>query len=136
MRRSRCSSGTRRSSGGPSATAASSTPSPGGLAAATGEVVAIQSSDDYYLRGAIARAAAALRDDPGIDFVTGNDVFIGEDGQPKYPIPKPYITLTNPGAMFGRTTALYIPQHCTFARRSAIDRVGGAARGGGLLRRH
>ena len=105
-----------------------------GLAAATGEVVAIQSSDDYYLRGAIARAAAALRDDPGIDFVTGNEIRVLKEGLFVQPPPLPYVTLMNPGGLIARTPVFNIPQHCTFARAERHRPCGGAARGGGSLR--
>ncbi len=96
-----------------------------GLAAATGEVVALQSSDDYYLEGAFARAIPVLQERKDLAFVTGSDVLIEEDGRVTYLAPKPYVTLLNPGGLIGRSTSMYVPQHCTFIRRSALDGVRG-----------
>lgn len=96
-----------------------------GLTAATGEIVAIQSSDDYYLEGAFRRAISVLRTERHIDFVTGNEVRVTEDGQAFYPAVMPYVTLLSPGALLYGAPPLYVPQHCTFIRRSAMDRVGG-----------
>ncbi len=95
-----------------------------GLAQATGEIVAIQSSDDYYLEGAFHKAISVLRQDPSLAFVTGADITLEENGYASM-LPKPYVTLQNPGSLISRTPWLYVPQHTTFIRRAAIDQVDG-----------
>ncbi len=95
-----------------------------GLSVATGEVVAIQSSDDYYLEGAFTRAIGVLKEDPNLAFVTGADIILGDDGT-SAPLPKPWVSLQNPGALISRTPWLYVPQHTTFMRRKAVDMVDG-----------
>ncbi len=96
-----------------------------GLAAATGEVVALQSSDDYYLEGAFARAIPVLQEqDPRVAFVGGAEVVRHGDGYHCDIHPQIPVSLLNPGALLA-PHLYYVPQHCTFIRRAAIDSVGG-----------
>ena len=91
-----------------------------GAARATGEILAIQSSDDFYLPGAFRAAAAALQQYPEAGFVAGGDyainlagVVVGS-GQPVGPITPHSILFEN------------IPsQHAAFIRRSFWDAIGG-----------
>jgi glycosyltransferase involved in cell wall biosynthesis len=53
-----------------------------GLARATGEIVGWQNSDDVYLPGAFAAAAAAFRKDPSLDLLHGNILVIDDRDQP------------------------------------------------------
>lgn len=96
-----------------------------GLAAATGEIVAIQSSDDYYLEGAFAKAISVLQQQgPQVAFVSGADVILHDEGYHCDLHPQPYLSLVSPGALLV-PHLYYVPQHCTFLRRTAIDSVGG-----------
>ncbi|MDD5544341.1 MAG: glycosyltransferase family 2 protein [Acidobacteriia bacterium] len=51
-----------------------------GLQRARGEIGAIQSSDDFYLPGAITRAVQALRNDSSLGFIFGDIIKIDADG--------------------------------------------------------
>ena len=53
-----------------------------GLAKATGEIVGWQNSDDIYLPGAFAAAAAAFRKDPSLDLLHGNILVIDDRDRP------------------------------------------------------
>jgi len=53
-----------------------------GLARATGEIVGWQNSDDIYLPGAFAAAAAAFRKDPSLDLLHGNILVIDDRDRP------------------------------------------------------
>jgi glycosyltransferase involved in cell wall biosynthesis len=52
-----------------------------GLAAATGEFVAIQDSDNYYLRDAFALTLAHAREQRDIDIFAGCDIYLESDGR-------------------------------------------------------
>lgn len=52
-----------------------------GLARATGEFVAWLNSDDLYLPGTVAQAAAALEANPGVGFVFGDAITIDTQGR-------------------------------------------------------
>ena len=96
-----------------------------GLAVATGEVIAIQSSDDYYLEGAFAKALPVLQQqDARVAFLAGAEVVRHGNGHRCELHPQPSVCLLGPGALIAPTFS-YVPQHCTFIRRSAIDRVDG-----------
>lgn len=51
-----------------------------GLRKATGEIAAIQSSDDFYLPGAFRACVDALTDDPGLSFVFGDIIKVDAEG--------------------------------------------------------
>jgi len=94
-----------------------------GLARATGDVVAIQSSDDYYLPGAFRAMAEAFAQYPDASFVSGGEVAIDPQGyvhwsrQPTGPVTPHSILFDNVPA-----------QHATFVRRQCLDQVGGLRR--------
>ena len=92
-----------------------------GLAAATGQVLAFQSSDDYYLPGAFARSVAALQEDAGIDLVCGTEVFLEPDGR-TFTCSRLESDEITPRSLLLRRM---IPMHCCFFRRSILDSTGG-----------
>jgi hypothetical protein len=94
-----------------------------GLAVAKGELIAIQSSDDFYLKGAFAKAIPVLASDDRLGFVTGSDIRVGAAENQFLISPSPCATMLNPGALI--SDGFPVNQHCTFARRAAIDKVGG-----------
>lgn len=51
-----------------------------GAAAATGELLAIQGCDDFYLQDAFRLCTAELSARPDLDIVTGCDVYLQPDG--------------------------------------------------------
>lgn len=93
------------------------------LAVATGKIIAIQSSDDFYLEGAFETALPVFNERPELGLVTGADAVV-EQGVPLRMQPQPLKTkpLADPGSLL---TNLGICQHCTFVRREAIDKVDG-----------
>src|SRR6185369_5934542 len=91
-----------------------------GLARASGSIVAIQSSDDTYLPGAITAAVNAFESDPSLGLVYGDVEYIDASSN-----------------RFGRTRLepfdlaayvaklTYIPQPAAFFTKAAADRAGG-----------
>jgi|GEM_PF-2397620 len=84
----------------------------------TGEVVAIQSSDDYYLPGAFAVVEKAFLE-TGATVVSGSDVSIDLDHQIKWVerqhgVVKPF-----------RLARHGLPQHATFIKTEAFLKLGG-----------
>ncbi len=92
-----------------------------GLARARGEIVGWQNSDDFYLPGALQLAGKIMRDNPHIDVLYGDYLYVdGENrvvGSKKYP---PRFTIKE---------YLYvganISNQSVFFRKSAIERAGG-----------
>jgi glycosyltransferase involved in cell wall biosynthesis len=91
-----------------------------GLARATGEIVAYINSDDYYLPGAFAAAADAMRRQ-GVRWVAGRCRYEHADGtlETLY-VPKPP---SMPRRTLIRET-WYVPQASSFWRRDVFDDVG------------
>lgn len=93
-----------------------------GFKAATGEIWAIQSSDDFYLQGAITKAVTALNNHPQCVLAAGSEIHIDIEG-------KVVETRIHPSHMirFPKQIALerYVAQHCTFFRREAFNKIGG-----------
>lgn len=91
-----------------------------GFARATGTFAAIQSSDDYYLPGAISAAVEALQADSSLGFVFGDVLKVDAQGRElDRTILAPY-SLENVLAV--RT---WIPQPSTFFRLSLARELGG-----------
>ncbi|MDJ0367079.1 glycosyltransferase [Hymenobacter sp. H14-R3] len=91
-----------------------------GVARATGEILAIQSSDDYYLAGAFRSMAAAFRRHPTASFVSGGDYAITLEGV--------VVGASCPhGEITPRSILLHkLPsQHATFIKRHYFDLTGG-----------
>ena len=92
-----------------------------GLAQATGEFVAVQDSDNYYLRDAFKLTMSALCLDPSLDIVTGCDLYLEPDGRTFV------CSKLDDHAIDARSLLMrrVIPIHCAFVRRRIIDEVGG-----------
>jgi glycosyltransferase involved in cell wall biosynthesis len=94
-----------------------------GVARATGEILAIQSSDDYYLPGAFREMAAAFQRHPAASFVSGGSYDIDLQGN-----------VLNGGTSSGPITPRSIlfggvpPQHATFVKRELFEQTGGMRR--------
>ena len=91
-----------------------------GVARATGEILAVQSSDDYYLPGAFRAMAAGFARYPEAGFVSGGEYSIDLQGRvmgssrPSGPItPRTILFETVP------------PQHATFVKRKHFEETGG-----------
>lgn len=91
-----------------------------GFARARGELAAIQSSDDYYLPGAVSAAVAALQADPSLGFVFGDVVKVDAQGKELDRTELAPYSLENVLAV--RT---WIPQPSTFFRLALARELGG-----------
>ena len=94
-----------------------------GVARATGEILAIQSSDDYYLPGAFRKMAAAFQQYPDASFISGGEYAIDIQGN--------IISSSAPtGAITPRTILFQTvpPQHATFVKRRYFEETGGMRR--------
>jgi glycosyltransferase involved in cell wall biosynthesis len=93
-----------------------------GLTRARGEIVGWINSDDYYLPGALATAAAAFAAKPEAEWVCGACRFLRADGsldlvwRPRLPRGPRSAWAFEPWT---------VPQASSFWRRSVLDRVGG-----------
>lgn len=91
-----------------------------GFARARGEIGAIQSSDDFYLPGAIATAVAALQSEPELAFVFGDIAKVDAEGMELSRTQLAEYTLE--GVLTMRT---WIPQPSTFFRMLIAKSLGG-----------
>ncbi|MCS7032562.1 MAG: glycosyltransferase, partial [Phycisphaerae bacterium] len=91
-----------------------------GLSVASGEILAIQSSDDFYLPDAIAHTVAALEQDGSIALASGCDVYLEPDGT-SFTCSQLDDHRVDPRSLLLRRV---LPQHGTFFRRELIDRIG------------
>lgn len=91
-----------------------------GVARATGEILAVQSSDDYYLPGAFRKMAAAFQQYPAAGFISGGEYAIDLQGR-----------VLNSSSLTGAITPHSIlfravpPQHATFVKRHLFEETGG-----------
>lgn len=93
-----------------------------GFKVATGEIWAIQSSDDFYLQGAVRKAISALNNHPECVLVSGSEIHIDIEGKVvKTDIHDSRIIHFPKQIVFER----YVAQHCTFFRREAFTKIGG-----------
>ena len=91
-----------------------------GLARATGEVIAIQSSDDYYLPGAFRRMAEAFQQHPEAGFISGGEYGIDLHDHIEYA--NSFTGPITPHSILFR----FVPaQHATFVRRQVLEQSGG-----------
>ena len=91
-----------------------------GLAKATGEVIAIQSSDDYYLPGAFRRMAEAFQQHPEAGFISGGEYGIDLHDHIEYA--NSFTGPITPHSILFR----FVPaQHATFVRRQVLEQSGG-----------
>jgi glycosyltransferase involved in cell wall biosynthesis len=93
-----------------------------GLERATGEIVGWINSDDYYLPGAFATAAAAFDANPGAEWVCGACRYLRADGSLEL-VSRPHLP-RGPRSAWAYEP-WYVPQSSSFWRRSVFDRVGG-----------
>jgi glycosyltransferase involved in cell wall biosynthesis len=91
-----------------------------GLAQARGEIIAVQSSDDAYLAGAITAAVEALLQHPDAALVFGDVEHMDEHSSV---IGRDELSAFDLAEYLGRLT--YIPQASAFFRSKAVREVGG-----------
>jgi hypothetical protein len=91
-----------------------------GMAIAKGDIIAIQSSDDFYLKDAFKISISELIADQNLDIVSGYDVFLQADLK-SYSLSAILPSKITPLTLLKRP----IPQHCAFFRRRVIDKIGG-----------
>ena len=91
-----------------------------GLAKARGEILAIQSSDDYYLPGAVSRAVKFLKQHAAVALAYGDVDYVDEHSCLVRHETLPAFTLKD---YLGRFT--YVPQPSAFFRAEAAKAVGG-----------
>jgi len=91
-----------------------------GFARITGDIVGIQSSDDYYLPNAIQTAVTALHNHPEVGLVYGDMQHIDEQGNVTG---QSHIAPYSHKALLAKTT--WVPQPTAFFRRQLIDQLGG-----------
>jgi glycosyltransferase involved in cell wall biosynthesis len=91
-----------------------------GVARATGEILAVQSSDDYYLPGAFRAMAAGFHQYPEASFISGGEYSIDLQGN--------VLSTSNPTGEITPRTILFNtipPQHATFVKRWFFEETGG-----------
>jgi glycosyltransferase involved in cell wall biosynthesis len=91
-----------------------------GVAQATGEILAVQSSDDYYLPGAFRAMAAAFQRYPEASFISGGEYAIDLQGN--------VVSSSNPSGEITPRSILFSsvpPQHATFVKRRFFEETGG-----------
>lgn len=94
-----------------------------GVARATGEILAVQSSDDYYLPDAFRKMAAGFQQYPAASFISGGEYAIDLAGN--------IISTSNPAGEISPRTILFQtvpPQHATFVKRRLFEETGGMRR--------
>lgn len=94
-----------------------------GVARATGEILAVQSSDDYYLPGAFRAMAAAFQKYPEASFISGGEYSIDLQGD--------VMGSSNPAGEITPRSILFKtipPQHATFVKRRYFEETGGMRR--------
>lgn len=91
-----------------------------GVARTKGEILAIQSSDDYYLPGAFRAMAAAFQQYPEAAFISGGEYAIDLAGN--------IVSRGNPTGPITPRSILFKsipPQHATFVKRTFFEETGG-----------
>ncbi|ALW87124.1 hypothetical protein AUC43_19810 [Hymenobacter sedentarius] len=94
-----------------------------GVAHTNGEILAIQSSDDYYLPGAFRAVAAAFQHYPEAGFISGGEYAIDLAGN--------IVGSGNPSGLITPHSILFQtipPQHATFVKRRFFEETGGMRR--------
>lgn len=89
-------------------------------AKATGDLLAIQASDDFYLAGAFRAAVAGFQHHPEVGFISGRDLGVDTRGRVAW--------LRRQGGQITPRRVLFGPpigQHATFMRREVFEQVGG-----------
>jgi glycosyltransferase involved in cell wall biosynthesis len=91
-----------------------------GLAQVTNEIIAIQSSDDFYLPGAFRRMAEGFQNHPEAGFISGGEY--GIDLQDKIEYANSFTGPITPHSILFQFVP---PQHATFVRRAVLEKTGG-----------
>lgn len=91
-----------------------------GVARATGEILAVQSSDDYYLAGAFRAMAKGFQQYPAASFISGGEYSI--DLQSKVMSSSSPVGEITPRTILFQTVP---PQHATFVKRRFFEETGG-----------
>ncbi len=91
-----------------------------GFARACGEIGAIQSSDDFYLPGAMAAGVAALQADPSLAFAFGDIAKVDADGRE---LSRTQLARYSLEGVLSMET--WIPQPSTFFRMELAKQLGG-----------
>lgn len=103
-----------------------------GFALATGEILGWLNSDDLLAEGALAEVGAAFADDPELDMVLGNALYVDEAGQPFLADHGTHRTALYYGELQPpeRIAAYWeyvhaVPQPTVFFRRRLLEQCGG-----------
>ena len=91
-----------------------------GVARATGGILAVQSSDDYYLPGAFRAMAAGFQRYPAAGFISGGEYSIDLQGRVLHSS-----SLTGPITPHSILFRAIPPQHATFVKRKLFEETGG-----------
>lgn len=91
-----------------------------GFARVQGDIIGIQSSDDYYLPNTIQTAVTALQNQPDIGLIYGDIEYIDAQGKAAG---QSHIAPYSHKGLLAKTT--WIPQPSAFFRRQFIDKLGG-----------
>jgi glycosyltransferase involved in cell wall biosynthesis len=92
-----------------------------GFAVAKGEILAIQSSDDFYLKDAFKVLVKELLENGDLGIVSGCDIYLQPDRK-TFSIPDLDSHEITPKSLLMRRC---IPQHCAFFRRSVFEKMNG-----------
>lgn len=92
-----------------------------GFTYATGDIYAYINSDDYYFPDAFEKVASFFEENPDVDFVYGDCVFVDEEGRFRR-----YFTEIEPYDRFRLTSCSdFIMQPASFWRKEAFEKIGG-----------
>ncbi len=92
-----------------------------GFAATSGEIIAWLNADDRYMPGAVTAAVEAFAEDPALDLVYGQAVFIDRAGRSLDSVR--HGDEWSIGNLINRTN--FVQQPAAFFRRTAFEAVGG-----------
>ncbi|MCG9891868.1 MAG: glycosyltransferase [Thermosynechococcaceae cyanobacterium MS004] len=92
-----------------------------GFSAAKGEILAIQSSDDFYLKDAFKVSIQPLIEQPDLSIIAGCDLYLQADRK-TYSASKLDEHFISPYSLLRKRN---ISQHCCFFRKDVLEKVGG-----------
>ena len=92
-----------------------------GFKVASGDVLAIQSSDDFYLKDAFQITINEFLNSPDFAIITGCDLYMQSDRKNYFCSNLDTHEITPYSLLMQRV----IPQHCAFFRREVLDKLGG-----------
>lgn len=91
------------------------------FAVAQGEIIAIQSSDDFYLQDAFKVSVRELLKEDNLKVVAGCDIYLQPDMTTFYLSQLDNHEITPESLLLQRL----IPQHCAFFKRTILDKIDG-----------